>query len=108
MKNLMINFKILNLMTIFLHNSQIQNKYFEFFNTILYKKYGFSFYSAFFQALYKDENNNNENIEISFKEIFSKLDKSDISDNIKDFEIKTISDNQYTSGNGKNFVTSFY
>ena len=31
------------------------------------------------------------------------------SDNLEcSFEIKTISDNQYTSGNGKNFVTSFY
>ncbi len=37
-----------------------------------------------------------------------KSDKKEVNEDIHSFQLKTIGNNEYTSGNGKNFVTSFY
>lgn len=79
-------------------------KFFSFYNNSVIEKYGLNFYHTRLKPLYNEESE----LELSFTNIFNKSDKKEVNEDIHSFQLKTIGNNEYTSGNGKNFVTSFY
>ena len=79
-------------------------KFFKFFNDAIIEKYGINFFCTEFNSLYNEESE----LELAFTTIFNKSDKKEVNEDIHTFQLKTIGNNEYTSGNGKNFVTSFY